>query len=37
MKKKKNEIIQKRVYNDENKIYKKVKLLLIANVITKLR
>lgn len=34
--KKKNEIIQKRVYNDENKIYKKVKLLLIANVITKL-
>lgn len=35
--KKKNEIIQKRVYNNENKIYKKIKLLLIANVITKLR
>lgn len=34
--KKKNKIIQKRVYNDEKKIYKKIKLLLIVSVITKL-
>lgn len=32
--KKKNKIIQKRVYNNEKKIYKKIKLLL--SVITKL-